>query len=228
MKVKLMKKIILLVVFVLLVSLVAAAEPQVVSLGAKSGGDVSVDRTGTESQQPENCRSQQKCREIDEIWAELLGKIIRGSTEVWDTVKKDWRSWKEASVAVKTGGCPEGMAKVKNSCMDIYEAPNVKNAEPLVMYTLPEAQKWCESQGKRLCYEDEWTEACSGTQELKWPYGNTYVPGECNDDKIWRTYTPSLLEQWPSSASSTSMASWENQLSEAGNRLVLPRSFCGT
>jgi formylglycine-generating enzyme required for sulfatase activity len=42
------------------------------------------------------------------------------------------------------------------------------------------AKSACASKGKRLCRADEWTDACGGTNGLKYPYGNAYEAGRCN------------------------------------------------
>ncbi len=38
----------------------------------------------------------------------------------------------------------------------------------------------CAAEGKRLCGATEWTRACGGTDQLAYPYGNSYEPGRCN------------------------------------------------
>jgi formylglycine-generating enzyme len=42
------------------------------------------------------------------------------------------------------------------------------------------ARRACEAAGKRLCSEQEWTRACRGARQLKYPYGSHYVAGRCN------------------------------------------------
>jgi sulfatase modifying factor 1 len=105
--------------------------------------------------------------------------------------------------------CADGMVEVQNFCMDRFEAPNQEGALPLVMYNLYEGQDWCEARGKRLCYDDEWTSACAGSQNLAYPYGNQHKPGQCNDEETWRVYSQSDLNQWPSSVSSIEIDSYE-------------------
>jgi formylglycine-generating enzyme required for sulfatase activity len=105
------------------------------------------------------------------------------------------------------GGCPAEMVPVMGACLDRYEAPNVAGALPLVMYTFTEGEAWCAARGKRLCFDDEWQTACEGPDLWAYPYGATQVPGECNDDKVWRTYNQTLLNGWPPSASSTTIGS---------------------
>ena len=113
--------------------------------------------------------------------------------------------------------CPAGMVLLKpKTCMDRYEAPNVKGLLPLVMYTFNNAAAWCKVRGKRLCFDDEWSAACSSPTGLnKYPYGSTHKPGVCNDDKLWKVYSQTKLSGWPSSASSTKIASLTQLLAAA-------------
>lgn len=111
--------------------------------------------------------------------------------------------------------CPKGMVKVERFCMDRYEAPNRKGALPLVMYTFEQAEAWCSTRGKRLCYDDEWTRACAGPRNWPYPYGATRQPGRCNDDKVWRRYDGALLRRWPRSASNANIRSLEQLYAQA-------------
>jgi formylglycine-generating enzyme required for sulfatase activity len=74
-------------------------------------------------------------------------------------------------------------------CMDRYEWPNKVGAVPLYMASWVEAKATCESIGKRLCKDTEWTQACEGPERQPYPYGSGYVRDDaaCNIDKpyIW-------------------------------------------
>jgi formylglycine-generating enzyme required for sulfatase activity len=94
-------------------------------------------------------------------------------------------------------GCPKDMARVGDTCVDRYEAPNHKGSKPLVMETAMEAEEWCALRHKRLCKEDEWISACEGAQRRTYPYGNEHEDGRCNDDKEWRTVNEATLAKWP-------------------------------
>ena len=94
-------------------------------------------------------------------------------------------------------GCPTNMARVGESCVDRYEAPNRRRGKPLVMQTSAEAETWCESRKKRLCDEDEWIAACEGSQRRQYPYGASHEDGRCNDDKVWRQVDEATLAKWP-------------------------------
>lgn len=96
-------------------------------------------------------------------------------------------------------GCPFGMVPTgTGTCIDKAEWPAPPRAgsstsgRPLIGASgLPEtdttdisADTLCRSVGKRVCERREWVSACSRGQ--KFPYGDTYAPGECNDDKQWK------------------------------------------
>jgi len=95
------------------------------------------------------------------------------------------------------GGCPVGMVRVRDFCVDRYEAPNRRGARPLVMQSAEDAVAWCEARHERLCREDEWIEACQGEEHRKYPYGDEHVDGRCNDDKPWRKVDEATLARWP-------------------------------
>lgn len=89
------------------------------------------------------------------------------------------------------------MARVKDFCVDRYEAPNRKGAKPLAMQSADGAQAYCKAHRKRLCNEDEWRQACEGDEHHAYPYGNTHVDERCNDDKPWKQVDEALLAKWP-------------------------------
>jgi formylglycine-generating enzyme required for sulfatase activity len=98
----------------------------------------------------------------------------------------------------KHAGCPNGMVRVRDFCVDRFEAPNRRGAKPLVMQSANEANAWCSAHRKRLCTEDEWVAACEGEDHRPYPYGDTYVYGHCNDGKSWEKVDEALLAKWPS------------------------------
>ncbi len=77
--------------------------------------------------------------------------------------------------------CPAGMRLVGDRvCVDIYEAPNVVGAPPVVNQNLFGYMGYCKGQGKRTCENDEWEEACLGPDRLLFGYGRDAAPGACN------------------------------------------------
>jgi sulfatase modifying factor 1 len=83
-------------------------------------------------------------------------------------------------------------------CIDRYEWPNKVGVLPQAMASWNEAKSTCESIGKRLCSDTEWTQACEGPSRQPYPYGTGYArdSNACNADKpyIWphaeRVYDP--------------------------------------
>ena len=104
-------------------------------------------------------------------------------------------------------GCPDGMARVDNFCVDRYEAAlmqvnNDNTLTPWSPYLNPgqtrvrawsaagvvpqgyitqvQASQACQQAGKRLCTDNEWLRACQGSQGRTYPYGSTFEAGACN------------------------------------------------
>ena len=73
-------------------------------------------------------------------------------------------------------------------CIDTYEWPNKKGELPKVMMTWYDMKKNCESVGKRLCVDNEWTKACEGQDNLPYPYGLVRDAGACNIDHAQRPH----------------------------------------
>ena len=86
------------------------------------------------------------------------------------------------------GTCPIA-TQHKRLCVDRYEWPNRVGALAQYMASWNEAKASCESVGKRLCSDTEWTLACEGPERKPYPYGDGYVRDDraCNIDKpyIW-------------------------------------------
>ena len=74
----------------------------------------------------------------------------------------------------------DGMVYVDGFYIDIYEYPNYEGAMPKVGVSWEEAQKLCQKQSKRLCTEGEWQQACAGTQNFLYGYGQAFESGRCN------------------------------------------------
>jgi formylglycine-generating enzyme required for sulfatase activity len=94
----------------------------------------------------------------------------------------------EFEKAPDSGRC-SSKTQHKRFCMDEYEWPNRAGALPAYMASFVDAKAACESMGKRLCDDTEWTLACEGPERLPYPYGNGFSRDEsaCNIDRpyIW-------------------------------------------
>lgn len=122
---------------------------------------------------------------------------------------------------IAQGECPEDMKPIPGSdeyekktkihvapfCMDTFEAPNQPGHKPFIGVHEFEADWYCQSIGKRLCTEDEWTRACLGPKaENKYGYAPDFIYGQSgttirNDGKKIKDYTcnfdkPGLVPNW--------------------------------
>jgi formylglycine-generating enzyme required for sulfatase activity len=73
-------------------------------------------------------------------------------------------------------------------CIDRYEWPNRAGEVPATLTSWQQAKASCESVGKRLCSEEEWTLACEGPEMKPYPYGDGYHRDStaCNiDNRPW-------------------------------------------
>lgn len=70
-------------------------------------------------------------------------------------------------------------------CIDRYEYPNKKGGHPPVMIDWYTAAGLCAAEGKRLCYEGEWTAACEGPDDTPFPAGYERSSDICNIDNRW-------------------------------------------
>ena len=70
-------------------------------------------------------------------------------------------------------------------CMDTYEYPNKKGEKPKVFTTWLEAKETCKQEGKRLCKQNEWSQACRGPENKPYPYGYVRDSSKCNIDLAW-------------------------------------------
>lgn len=80
-------------------------------------------------------------------------------------------------------------AQPEHFCIDKYEWPNRAGVLPAYMASFRDARTACESQGKRLCDDREWTLACEGPERQPYPYGSGFARDDsaCNIDKpyLW-------------------------------------------
>ena len=91
-------------------------------------------------------------------------------------------SYRCSEYRAPSGSCQTGTTH-KHFCMDTYEWPNKAGEDPVVMKSWYEARDACQSLGKRLCTQDEWTLACEGPEHLPYPYGYTRDATACNIDR---------------------------------------------
>ncbi|OFZ14123.1 MAG: hypothetical protein A2X86_04535 [Bdellovibrionales bacterium GWA2_49_15] len=114
--------------------------------------------------------------------------------------------------------CPPDMVDLGKFCIDKYEAPNLQGQKPFVAQTATDGEEWCRNNNKRLCRENEWLFACEGIEKRKYPYGENYLTGGCNDQKAWRTPNWSLIQKFPLPIGQQEIAML-NQAAGSGNYL---------
>lgn len=85
--------------------------------------------------------------------------------------------------------------KHMNFCIDRYEYPNTKGVKPKLQNTWYEAKAMCEAQDKRLCVDNEWTQACRGPDNLPYPYGYIRDSDACRIDLPWQDPTTHTFEE---------------------------------
>lgn len=75
-------------------------------------------------------------------------------------------------------------------CMDRYEWPGTPGAQPRVLVDYWEAERLCQSVGKRMCDEDEFYLACEGPEHWPYAWGHVRHPSPCNVDR------PYVMVDW--------------------------------
>ncbi len=95
----------------------------------------------------------------------------------------------DASKCVSTAPEPRKM----RFCMDRYEYPNKVGELPMTLVSWTDAERICQSHGKRLCTESEFTFACEGEAMLPYTYGHERDAKKCNIDKPYQTPQKHLL-----------------------------------
>ena len=79
-------------------------------------------------------------------------------------------------------------------CVDRYEHPSRRGAHPPSMVSAYDAAQLCAEQGKRMCFQSEWTAACEGPDKLPFPYGHERSSKHCNIDNPYLHPNLDLLQ----------------------------------
>lgn len=119
------------------------------------------------------------------------------------TVKQECADWIEDPATNQYARC----ARFKDTSICTGERVHMRFCVDKEEYSAPgeslpkgdvswnDAKKTCESQGKRLCQEKEWTFACEGEEMRPYPYGFTRDPSLCNFEKDKLVEGKSLRDQ---------------------------------
>ena len=119
-----------------------------------------------------------------------------------------------------TSSC-KGRTVHKHFCVDRFEYPNVQGEKPIVMKTWDQAKATCQSEGKRLCGESEWTLACEGRERLPYPYGYTRNDEACNIDKPHPDVDEKAIEN-PATRDAEVARLWQGEPSGSREACVSP------
>lgn len=125
------------------------------------------------------------CPEVEEVclrWSDGHGGSIDNPKR--DQTSSDWNVSNKCLEFKSPTRCLSTHLKHKHYCIDKYEYPNVEGQVPQSWMTWHDVKDACESQGKRLCTESEWTFACEGVLIQPYPYGDGYHRDStsCNTD----------------------------------------------
>jgi len=113
--------------------------------------------------------------------------------------------------------------KEMHFCIDPYEWPNRDGSAPWIMVTWEESKSLCESKGKRLCSEDEWTFACEGEETFPYPNGYIRESEKCNIDKRWKAYDNSAMFPRGTQKSGKELNNlWQGYLSGSRKECISP------
>ena len=131
---------------------------------------------------------------------QVLGPEFKGRAERSDVLCPEDMVWISAG-AFRAGASPElvgvasrevdiyrfprapGLFRTEHFCIDRFEWPG-RGRRPIADVSWLQARVACESLGKRLCSENEWTKSCGGTLGWNHPYGRERVIGLCHADVI--------------------------------------------
>ena len=86
----------------------------------------------------------------------------------------------EAFLVEVTGSGDKPWSPYKNPGATAVKAISAPGAVPQGYISQTQAAAACANAGKRLCTDTEWLLACKGSGGNKYPYGNTFVAGNCN------------------------------------------------
>lgn len=115
------------------------------------------------------------------------------------------------------------VVQTKAFVIDMFEFPNLKDAEPVLDLTQHEAAKKCEEVGKRLCSAQEWEKACKGPNMFAYSYGDTFDPEFCGNglDDVSRTGTRANCRSgWGPFDMSGNFREWTTTLREGSDTRV--------
>lgn len=142
-------------------------------------------------------------------------------------------------VDTATGPCPPGMAAIEGFCVDRWEAhlegwspydvptggvaATAAGAVPQGYVSGEVAAAACAAAGKRLCTSSEWLRACQGPGGTTFPYGDTHLPGACNEGRA----THPIVELFGAAADWSTTQMNDPRLNQLPDSLAPSGAFAG-
>lgn len=68
--------------------------------------------------------------------------------------------------------------------------------------------------------------ACTGPNRYQYPYGNTRVPGKCNDNHGWRLYNQTILNYWQNNISTPEIESFGDLMTKVLDSKIEGECVC--
>jgi formylglycine-generating enzyme len=121
------------------------------------------------------------CRAVEQRCLEYMHK---GDAGVED--EKRCMKYEKPSVCV-------GTLRPMRFCMDKYEFVSKTDERPITLVDATDAKQACESEGKRLCTESEFTFACEGEEMRPYATGWEREKDACNIDQHYLVPTTKML-----------------------------------
>jgi protein kinase-like protein/sulfatase-modifying factor enzyme 1 len=114
---------------------------------------------------------------VDDVAGRRLSPLYPPWTPLALSVREEWRARRRGG-----GGGSVLPALPTFELADDWRPRAVSQigAAPQGYLSRPMAAAACTSAGKRLCTESEWTVACRGDKNTRFPYGDSYEDGLCN------------------------------------------------
>jgi len=134
------------------------------------------------------------CTNLEEICLNWLDKPVCLKTDPKTKNCLDWSTPLRCGEFKYPTVC-KGKTKHMNFCIDRYEYPNQLGVKPQLLQTWINAKSQCEKQSKRLCIDNEWTQACRGPENLPYPYGYKRDATACRIDLPWQDPAKHTFEE---------------------------------
>lgn len=145
------------------------------------------------------------CSNLEEVCLKWLDTPLCISKDENTSECQEWSTPLRCAEFKKPTICRSSTVHM-NFCIDKYEYPNKFGEKPKLQTTWVQAKTTCESQGKRLCVDNEWTQACRGPNNLPYPYGYTRDSNACRIDLPWQDPNTHTFEQLDKTVPSGSMS----------------------